>query len=87
MDMGTHMKTTVDIATALLSEAKRIAARDGITVRTLIEQGLRQVIAERRQRGRFTLRKATFKGSGLSEEAEAAGWDKVRESTYGERGG
>lgn len=85
--MGTHMKTTVEIATALLGEAKKIASRDDTTVRTLIEEGLRHVIAERRQRGRFTLRRATFKGRGLSDDAEAAGWEKVRESTYGERGG
>jgi len=85
MRMGAHMKTTVEIATALLGEARKIAVRDGITVRALIEQGLRHVIAERRHRNRFTLRKATFKGKGLSEEATAAGWDKVRESTYGER--
>lgn len=85
--MGTHMKTTVEIAPALLGEAKKIAAREGTTVRNLIEQGLRHVVAERGQRSRFALRKATFKGKGLSEEARAAGWDAVRASTYGERGG
>jgi hypothetical protein len=85
--MGTHMKTTVEIAPALLGEAKKIAAHEGTTVRNLIEQGLRRVIAERSQRSRFELRKATFNGEGLSEEARAAGWDAVRASAYGERGG
>ncbi len=81
------MKTTVEIADALISEAKKIAARDRTTMRTLIEEGLRHAIAERRRRAQFSLRKATFKGEGLSAEAAAAGWEKVRESAYEGRGG
>lgn len=42
-DIVTHKKT-VEIAPALLGEAKKILACDGITVRNLIEQGLRHVI-------------------------------------------
>lgn len=86
-DMGTHMKTTVEIADALMDEARRIATRDRTTIRTLIEEGLRHAIAERARRTPFSLRKATFKGKGLSAEAATAGWDKVRESTYEGRGG
>ena len=56
-------------------------------MRNLIEQGLRRVIAERRQRTPFRLRKTTYKGVGLSDEARAMGWDAVRASAYGERGG
>jgi predicted transcriptional regulator len=44
------MKTTVEISDALLEETKKIAAREDVTVRTLIEQGLRQVVAQRKQR-------------------------------------
>ena len=82
------MKTTVEISDALLEEAKKIAAREDVTVRALIEQGLRQVVTQRRQkRGPFRLRKATFKGQGLSAESRAAGWERLRELAYEGRGG
>lgn len=82
------MKTTVEISDALLEETKKIAAREEVTVRTLIEQGLRQVIAQRKQKhGPFRLRKATFKGQGLTAEAKSAGWDRLRELAYEGRGG
>ena len=85
--MGTHMKTTVEISDALLGEAKKLAAREGTTVKTLIEQGLRQVVAERKRARPFRLRKAAFKGRGLSAEAGKLGWERLRELAYEGRGG
>lgn len=85
--MGSHMKTTVEISDALLVEAKKVAAREGTTVRTLIEQGLRHAIAGRGRRGRFKLRKASFKGRGLSVDARGASWQQLRELAYEGRGG
>lgn len=82
------MKTTVEISDALLEETKKVAAREDVTVRALIEQGLRQVIAQRKQkRGPFRLRKATFRGEGLTAEARAVGPARVREWAYEGRGG
>lgn len=85
--MGRHMKTTVEISDALLVEAKKIAAREGMTVRTLIEQGLRHALAGRAKRGHFKLRKASFKGHGLSVGARGASWQRLRELAYEGRGG
>lgn len=85
--MGTHMKTTIELSDALLAEARRIAAREGVTMRTLIEQGLRHALAQHAQRGQFRLRKATFKGRGLSATAQGVSWDQLREQAYGGRGG
>ena len=63
--MGTHMKTTIEISDALLTEAKKVAAREKTTVRSLVEQGLRQTLAERRKaRKPFELRLVTFRGKG-----------------------
>jgi len=81
------MKTTVEISNALLEEARRAAARDGTTVRTLIEEGLRRVLAERKKKDRFRLRKATFKGKGLQPQLEGASWDRIRDTIYEGRGG
>jgi hypothetical protein len=85
--MVAHMKTTIEIADALLIEAKQLAAREGITVRTLVEQGLRQAIRERRKRNAFRLRKATYRGKGLQPGVADRGWEHVRALAYEGRGG
>ncbi len=85
--MVAHMKTTIEISDALLSEAKRLAAREGITVRTLVEQGLRHAIRERRTHAKFQLRKATFRGDGLNPDIAGLEWDRIRELAYEGRGG
>jgi len=63
--MISRMKTTVEISDALLVEARKTAAREGVTLRSLIEQGLRHALSQRKQHGQFRLRKATFKGRGI----------------------
>jgi hypothetical protein len=81
--MVTHMKTTIDIADPLLETAKRVAAREGVTLRTLVEQGLRHVLQTRKAgNAPFRLRPASFKGKGLQPEARRLGWDAIREMTY-----
>jgi succinylarginine dihydrolase len=81
------MKTTIEIADALFADAKRQAARRGVTMRTLVEQGLRQVLAEGRSAPKaFTLRRATFKGRGLQAGIEGASWERLRAMAYERRG-
>jgi Arc/MetJ family transcription regulator len=85
--MGAHMKTTIDISDSLFAEARRIADREGSTLRALVEAGLHKVIAERRQPGApFKLRRASVKGRGLRPELQGASWDRLRELAYEERG-
>lgn len=80
--MGTHMKTTVDIADPLLNRAKKLAAQEGITLREVIERGLRKVLADSRSNTRFTLRDASVGGKGLHPDARAATWEQIREMSY-----
>jgi Arc/MetJ family transcription regulator len=81
------MKTTIEISDSLLDEAKRLAAKEGTTIRAYVEQGLRRIVAERKSRGQFRLRKATFKGKGLQPGVQDATWERIREAIYQGRGG
>ena len=46
--MSRHVRTTVRLDDALLDQAKREAARRGETLTSLMEKGLRLVLAQRR---------------------------------------
>ncbi|HEX5000317.1 MAG TPA: type II toxin-antitoxin system VapB family antitoxin [Terriglobia bacterium] len=80
------MKTTVEISDSLLEAAKQIVAREGITLRELIETGLRQAIKDRKQLKPFRLRKASFRGKGLQAPMRGASWERLRELAYEDRG-
>jgi Arc/MetJ family transcription regulator len=81
------MKTTIDIADPLFAEAKRAAERQGTTLKALVEQGLRHVLAEpARGAAPFRLRRASFKGRGLRPELEGQPWDRLRELAYEDHG-
>jgi hypothetical protein len=57
------MKTTVEIADPLFDEAKRAAHEAGVTLRELIEAGLRRVLDERKKHAKpFKLRDESVKG-------------------------
>ena len=76
------MKTTIEIADTLLKEARRVAVRERTTVRALVEEGLRRVVAERNHPSAFRLRRATFRGTGLQPTAATASWQDLRELAY-----
>ena len=82
------MKTTVELSDDLVMEAKRFAARHGITLRAVIENGVRSTLrADKGARAPFTLRDASVDGSGLQSEFRDETWSKLREAAYGGRGG
>lgn len=78
------MKTTIDISDPILEQAKAVAAREGTTVKSLVELGLRHVLAERETPVSFHLRDASFGGDGLRSELRAASWDRIRDLAYGD---
>lgn len=80
------MKTTVDISDPLLREAKRLAAREGVTLKTLIERGLLRVVSETKPVPAFKLRRGSFKGNGLCPELQDVSWDRIRDMIYDGRG-
>jgi hypothetical protein len=84
--MVSHMKTTIQIPDSLLKEVRKLAREENTTLKSLMEEGLRRIVSERRRRGRFKLRKSTFKGNGLRPELEGASWDRIRDLSYEGRG-
>jgi hypothetical protein len=81
------MKTTLDIADPLLDQVRRIAARDGETLRSLVEQGLRKVVAERSARAKpFKLRDMSVGSPGGASDYEKLSWEEKRALMYQGRG-
>ena len=80
------MKTTIELSDELARKAKAFAARRNMTLRAVIEQGIRQVLREDRSAGRFELRDASVEGRGLQPEYRGADWTEIREAAYKGRG-
>jgi hypothetical protein len=82
------MKTTLDISDSLLDQARKIAARDGETLRALVEQGLRKVVAERSTRAKpFRLRDMSVGTPGVQSAYETLSSDEKRALMCEGRGG
>lgn len=85
--MPGHMKTTIEISDPLLAQARRFAERKGLTLKAVLELGLRKVVSEKGAVPAFQLRDASFKGKGLRPEFKNASWEAIREAAYSGRGG
>lgn len=80
--MVTHMKTTIDIADALLVEAKRKAKAENRTLRDVVEDGLRRVLADQPAKQPYTWRPHHFKGNGLQPGQRWDDWEQLRDLIY-----
>ncbi|MBX7116947.1 MAG: type II toxin-antitoxin system VapB family antitoxin [Myxococcaceae bacterium] len=56
------MRTSIEISDNLLAKAKKVMRRKGVTLRSLVEEGLRKVLTEGSTESGFTLRDASFRG-------------------------
>jgi len=84
--MGTHIKTTVDIADDLLRRAKRLAHQENRTLRELIEEGLDSVLMRGARKPVRVVKLPTSGGDGLTAEFAGAGWEKFRDEIYRSHG-
>lgn len=80
------MKTTIEISDALAVKARACAARERITFRSLVEEGLREVLRTRGRARAFELRDASVGGRGLRPEYREADWQRIRDAAYEGRG-
>ena len=60
--------------------------RENITLRSLIERGLRLALRAESGQDRFELRDASVGGRGLRPPYRDADWARIRESVYKDRG-
>ena len=80
------MKTTLEIADAILIRAKALAREQNVTLRSLAEEGLTQVIEERERRRSVRIKPVTSRGNGLSDEFRGGSWSELRNAAYEGRG-
>lgn len=76
------MKTTVELPDQLLDQIRKLARREGSSLRQLMEEGLQRTLEARRQPERGSIRFPVFGGSGLTEEFDGAGWERLRDEIY-----
>lgn len=62
--MGAHMKTTIEVSDALFDSAKSLAQKRQTTMRALVEEGLRRVLADTQTKAKpaFKLKDARVHG-------------------------
>lgn len=80
------METTIDISTDLAVRAKALAAKRGVTLRTVVEQGLRMALEEDQGAKGFRLPNRSVPGRGLRREYASRPWSDIVQASYGGRG-
>ena len=78
--MGAHMKTTIDVSDALFNSAKALAQQNQTTLRALVEEGLRRVLADSQARAKpaFKLSNASVRGRDILI-ADPRRWQQLEE--------
>jgi hypothetical protein len=79
------VKTTVDIADALLARAKRHARRTGKPLRAILEEGLRRVLETPPGRSKYELPDLSVGTIGGPNPLESLSWQDLRDEIYGGR--
>ena len=80
-----HMRTTIEVNDDLFRRAKQLAAAEGVTLREIVESGIRSELA-RRRRGRYRIPDRSFGGEGIRPGIVEGDWGSVRDIIYAGRG-
>jgi Arc/MetJ family transcription regulator len=77
------MRTTIDINDALLERVKKVMIRKKLTMRALVEDGLRRILAdEENAQHTFRLRDASVDGDGWAKGFDSLDWEKISPHLY-----
>ena len=82
-NMG-FVKTTIDIHDELLARAKQHARKKGCSLRSVVEDGLRQLLSLPESRNRYRLPDLSAGNPGAADPLEAYSWQDLRGMIYGE---
>lgn len=77
------MKTTLDIQDALLLRAKRLSQRSGRSLRSLVEEGLRRVLAPSPRMTPYKMPDRSVGEPGGRNPLEGMSWQELRDEIYG----
>lgn len=78
------MKTTIDIHDELLARAKQHARNRGCSLRSVVEEGLRQLLSRPESRNRYRLPDLSTGEPEAADPLEAYSWQDLRGMIYGE---
>ncbi|MCY3562456.1 MAG: DUF2191 domain-containing protein [Acidimicrobiia bacterium] len=76
------MRTTIELPDALLRRAKVTATREGVTLRSIIERGLRNGLARLNARS-YRSPALSSGGQGISPGIDEGDWPTIRDIVYG----
>ncbi len=80
-----QMRTTIEVNDELFRKAKQLAAEEGITLREIVESGIRSEVA-RRHRDTYRLPDRSFGGQGVQAGIVEGDWGSIRDTIYAGRG-
>jgi len=75
------MRTTIELPDELFRQAKITAAKEGVTLRSIIESGLRTELA-RRKASSYQLPDLSVGGNGMTTGIDEADWPAIRDIIY-----
>ena len=78
------MKTTIDIQDELLARAKLYARKSGCTLRAVVEEGLREILAGPKYQTQYRLPDLSTGNPGSSDPLESYSWQDLRDIIYGD---
>lgn len=80
------MKTTIELPDELLARTRRVAQREGATLKSLMEEGLHLALRARERKPAAPFRIQPFQGDGLMPEFQNTNWENLRDEIYRGRG-
>lgn len=78
------MKTTIDINDELLLRAKKLGGETGRPLRSLVEEGLRKVLADKSRQSHYRLPDLSFGSEDSPDPLENYSWQELRDIIYGD---
>jgi hypothetical protein len=81
------MKTTIDIADGLFEDARKLAARNRVSFKAVVEAALRRFLTQEKKAGsNFKLKDGSFRGKGVRAPLQEGDWRSIQSMIYEGRG-